>query len=336
MAFKQMVTGPRRAAAIIATTIIGLSSLVGCSSGTATDQAEAGAENGLTPLSVIVAPIHFEAAQIADRNGFFEKQGLDVDIRPGADAQANFAQALSGDVGIVITSWTVMVTSNAENVPVTAVASNGYIAEGAVGSGVLVKPGSDIKSIADLSGKTLGVQGVRSGSDLAVLLAAEDAGIDPNSINQVAIPFPGMQAALESGQVDAIMTVEPFFSQATKAGMRDLGNMQAEYTPNVPSTVWAATDDWLSKNPDTATKFVAAMKEAATYYSDPKNLDEVRAITAEINQTDISKVSMNPAAIQVEFDKAAVTKNIADLARLGYTTKEVSFDEVVWDKAPLK
>lgn len=335
MTITQKVTRPRRIAALVATTILGFSTLVGCSSA-ASSQPDSNAENGLTPLSIIVAPIHFESAYLAERLGFFEKQGLDVEIRPGADAQANFAQALSGDVGIVTTSWTVMVTSNAENVPVSAVASNGYIVEGAVGSGVLVKPDSGIKSIADLSGKTLGVQGVRSGSDLAVLLAAEDEGIDPNSVNQVAIPFPGMQAALESGQVDAIMTVEPFFSQAMKAGVNDLGNMQAKFTPNVPSTVWAATDDWLSKNPETATKFVAAMEEAATYYGDPKNLDEVRTITAEINQTDIAKVSKNPSAIQVEFDKTAVTKNISDLARLGYTTKEVSFSDVVWDKAPLK
>lgn len=335
MTFMHKVSQPRRYAALLATALLGLSTLVGCSNA-ANSQPDADVEEGLTPLSIIVAPIHFESAYLADRLGFFEKQGLDVELRPGADAQANFAQALSGDVGIVTTSWTVMVTSNAENVPVSAVASNGYIAEDAVGSGVLVKPESGIKSISDLSGKTLGVQGVRSGSDLAVLLAAEDAGIDPNSINQVAIPFPGMQAALESGQVDAIMTVEPFFSQAMSAGMNDLGNMQAKFTANVPSTVWAATDEWLLKNPETATKFVAAMKEAATYYMDPENLDEVRGITAEINQTDIAKVSKNPAAIQVEFDKAAVTQNIADLSRLGYTTKDVSFDEVVWDKAPLK
>lgn len=336
MVFKHKFSATRRFAALLATALLGVSTLAACSNGAANQPSDGASGSGLTPLSIIVAPIHFEPAYLADRLGFFEKQGLDVDVRPGADAQANFAQALSGDVGIVTTSWTVMVTSNAENVPVTALASNGYTAEGATGSGVLVRPDSEISSIADLSGKTIGVQGVRSGSDLAVLLAAENAGVDPNSITQVAIPFPGMQAALESGQVDAVMTVQPFFSQMEAAGMTNLGNMQAQFTPNVPATVWASTDQWLAKNPETATKFVAAMKEAVRYYDDPANLEEVRALTAEINQTDIEKVSKNLAAIRVEFDQKAASANLSDLARLGYTTKEITFNDVVWDNAPLK
>ena len=322
---------PRRIAAVALASVLGLSALAACSSG----PAKGADDSGLTPLKIIVAPVHFEPAYIADRMGFFEEQGLDVTVQPGADAQANFAQALSGDVDIVTTSWTVMATSNAEGVPVTAVASNGYISAESKGSGVLVRPDSGISSIADLAGKTIGVQGVRSGSDLAVLLAAEDAGIDPDSLTQVALPFPAMQAALESGQVDAVMAVDPFFSQIAAAGMDNLGNMQAQFTPDVPSTVWATTDNWLAENSETAEKFAAAMEEAVAYYEDPENLEEVRAITAEISQTDIEKVTKVLPTISVSFNRQAASDNLAALSRLGYLTKDVTFEDMVWDRAPM-
>lgn len=327
------LSNTRRGLAVAATAVLGLSTLVACSDNSSTTDGSGGGA-GLTSLDIIVAPIQFEPAYIADRKGFFEDHGLDVEVKPGADAQANFAQALSGDVDIVTTSWTVMVTSNAENVPITAIAGNGYLSPDAENAGVLVNPDSGISSIADLEGKTLGVQGVRSGSDLAVLLAAEDEGIDPDSITQVAIPLPGMQAALESGQVDAVMASAPFFSQIESAGMKDLGNMQAKYTPNVPSTLWASTDQWIADNPDTAEKFVAAMEDAVEYYEDPANIEEVRALTAEISQTDIEKIPTTLPTLQVAFNKEADSKNLADLYRLGYTTKEVTFEDIVWDGAP--
>ncbi|MEB7448197.1 ABC transporter substrate-binding protein [Arthrobacter koreensis] len=228
-----------------------------------------------------------------------------------------------------------MATSNAEGVPVTAIASNGYISAGSKGSGVLVRPDSGISSVADLAGKTIGVQGVRSGSDLAVLLAAEDAGIDPDSLVQVALPFPAMLAALESGQVDAVMAVDPFFSQISAAGMENLGNMQAQFTPDVPSTVWATTDNWLAENAETAEKFAAAMEDAVAYYEDPANLDEVREITAEISQTDIEKVTKVLPTISVSFKRQAASDNLSALSRLGYLTKDVTFEDMVWDRAPM-
>lgn len=322
---------PRRAAAVALASVLSISALAACSAG----QASEAADGGLTPLKILVAPVHFEPAYIADRMGFFEEQGLDVSVQPGADAQANFAQALSGGVDIVTTSWTVMATSNAEGVPVTAIASNGYISAESKGSGVLVRPDSGISSVADLAGKTIGVQGVRSGSDLAVLLAAEDAGIDPDSLVQVALPFPAMQAALESGQVDAVMAVDPFFSQISAAGMENLGNMQAQFTPDVPSTVWATTDNWLAENAETAEKFAAAMEDAVEYYEDPANLEEVRAITAEISQTDIEKVTKVLPTISVSFKRQAASDNLSALSRLGYLTKDVTFEDMVWDRAPM-
>lgn len=325
----------RRYVALATTALFGMSALTSCAGG-GPEQVEGNGAQA-TKLDIIVAPVHFEPAYIADRQGIFEDHGLDVEVKPGADAQANFAQALSGDVDIVTTSWTVMATSNAESVPMTAIAANGYLsADGKSGGGVFVQPDSGISSVADLAGKSLGVQGVRSGSDLAVMLAAEEAGIDPKSISQVAIPPAGMQAALESGQVDSVTVGSPFAAQIAASGMKNLGNMQAEFTPNIPSTVWATTDSWLEENAETARKFAAAMQEAVKYYNDPANAEEVRNLTAEISKTDISKIPETAASIQVEFDKTAASKNLADLSRMGYINKEVRFDDIVWDGAPNK
>lgn len=332
---KKIFRSPRGrvAAAAMTSLVIGCAALTGCS----TNASPAESQDGeLASIKAIVAPIAFEPAYIAQRKGFFKEAGLEVEIIPGADAQANFAQALSGAVDIVTTSWTVMATSNAEGVPVSVIAGNGYINPEKAQSGIVVPADSEIKSYSDLAGKTLGVLGVRSGSDLAVMLAAEDNGVKPDDIVQVAVPYAGMQAAVEQGSIDAGMVVDPYYSQMLNAGLKSIGTPQSEYTANVPVTVWAATDQWVQSHAGTAEKFTAAMEKAAAYYNDPANAEEVRAITAEINGTNLDKVPKTLSAISVSLDQAAASKNLDDLSRLGYTTREVSYADVVWDGAPVK
>lgn len=301
--------------------------LAACSSGSSSDDAT---KDEVTAIKLVVAPIHYEPAYIAKEQGFFAEEGLDVTIIPGADAAANMAQAMSGSADIVTASWTNMVTSTAQGVPIKIVGTNGVISAKQGESGVLVPPDSSLKSIADLKGKTLGVLGIRTGSDIGVLLAAEAAGISADSITEVAIPYSGMQAALETGQVDAVMVTDPYYSQMVEAGNVDLGDVN-EFTNGLPSTLWAATTEWLKSHEKAAEAFVAAMKKADAYYK--AHPDEAKQITAKVSKIDVSKVP-EPATISLSIDVAKAKKNIKDLEHLGYVENPKPLDEILWSGAP--
>lgn len=284
-------------------------------------------------LTVEAAPIQFEPAYIADRQGFFADAGLEVKLQQGTNPAASLAQILSGEVDIAHISWTTLNTATAEGVPIQLIAGNGQNNPEVDEFGVMVPADSPIKTVADLEGHTLAVTAVRSGIDLPVLLAAEDAGIDPDSITQVAIPYPGMQAALESGAVDAAATSNPFYLQLLGAGYRSLGNFQSEFTPNAPITVWVATTEWLEANEEAATRFVEALEVADEYYNDPANVDEVKGITSEISGVPVEFLAP-PVLVSAAINEEGAIRHRNNLERLGYVEELKPFEELIWKGAP--
>ena len=75
------------------------------------------------------------------------------------------------------------------------------------------------------------------------LQALEGAGVDVDSVKEVAIPYAGMQAALEQGTVDAVVPADSFYHQMVDAGFVSISNPVREYQGNMPVTVWTAKKD---------------------------------------------------------------------------------------------
>lgn len=328
----------RKSAAALAgaTMLAGALALSGCASPTpaeTTTPAETPTAVEPATIRVALAPIHFEAVHIGIQEGFFDDENLTVEIVPSSDATTGVAQVVSGEADFVATSWVATATATAQGVPLQIVAGNGYVDPTSDAFGVMVAADSPIQSVSDLAGKNVATIGPKSGPDQPLLLAAEAAGIDPDSIIQVAVPYPGMQQALEGGSVDAAIVPNPFYGQMKAAGFRSLGNFQTEFTGNLPITVFAATIDWLSQNADVAERFVAALTRSHEFHNDEANLDAVKAISAEVLGVTPDRVP--PLTyMQATVNVPAITSNLKDLERLGYLTSPKSADEILWSGAP--
>lgn len=292
------------------------------------------ASDGPEKLTIVAAPIQFEAAYIAEQEGFFEAQGLDVEILPGADPAANMAMAVSGEADLVTASWGVMTTSTAAGVPVKGVVGNGIVSPEGDNSGILVKPGSGINSVSDLAGKTVAMVSINSGVDLPMLQAMMAEGGDPASITQVNIPYAGMEAALEQGTVDAAFPADDFYHRMVEAGYTVISNPVREYQAYSSGTLWAATTQWLETNPETARKFAAAMSEAISYYSDPENVETVRAITANVKSIDVSEVDpLRYATLDPAFYPEAGQELVDAYEDLGLVQEPKTAEEMLWEDA---
>ncbi|BCT74337.1 nitrate ABC transporter substrate-binding protein [Sinomonas cyclohexanicum] len=318
-----------RSAAVVAIAASASLGLAACGG-----DAQSAASGGTTKLKIAVAPIQFETAYIAQQQGFFAKQGLDVEIVRGADPAALLAQVVSGDVNIAIGSWINVATSAAKGVPVKVIGGNGIVDPKADNSGVLVSKGSSVKSLKDLAGKTIGVVGVKSGGDIPVLQALEAAGVDVNSVKEVAIPYAGMQAALERNTVDAVVPADAFYHQMISAGYASISNPVREFQANMPVTVWTTTQQWLAQNSATAKKFDDAMTAAVSYFDDPANLEAVRKVNADVNQTDISKSPTALFKADVAFNVKEAQDGVDAMNHFGLLTKAVSVKDILWDQAP--
>lgn len=316
---------------------LALLSLAACgTSGTPSAAGDVGGgSRGKTSIKVVVAPIHFETAYIAKEKGYFDEAGLSVEIVPGADPSANLAQTVSGQADITTASWGVMTTATAKGMPVKVISGNGIVDPNRDNSGILIPKESGIKTVTDLKGKNIAVVGVNTGGDIPMLQAAAAAGIDPKSITEIAIPYAGMQAALEQGTVDAAFATDSFYHQLVAAGFKSIASPVREFQGNMPVTVWAATDAWLKANPGTGKKFNEAMTKAAKFYGDPANSKTVVDITARVKGIDASKV--NPKAyvpVNTSINLSTGQAGIDAMKDLGFVSKPLTAEAMLWADAP--
>ncbi|QRQ78420.1 MULTISPECIES: ABC transporter substrate-binding protein [Micrococcaceae] len=318
----------RKALSALAVSALAIGSLAACGS------SEEPSADGPVKLRVAVAPIQFETAYIAEEQGFFENQGLDVELVNGADPAALLAQVVSGDVNVAIGSWINVATSFSQGVPVQVIGGNGMVDPESDNSGVMVAKDSGIKELSGLKGKTIGVVGVKSGGDIPVLQALEAAGVPESEITEVAVPYAGMEAALEQGTVDAVVPADSFYHQMLEKGYKSISNPVQEFQSNMPVTVWTVQKQWLEQNSDTAKKFDAAMEEAVEFYSDPANLEEVRKVHAEANQIDVADAPTTFVPADVTFNVAEAQSGIDAMVHFGLIENKVAVEEVLWDEAP--
>lgn len=295
-----------------------------------------GASGDLTEVSVVVAPIHFEPAYIAQQEGYFEEQGLDVEIIAGASPTANIARVVSGEVDITTGSLGTAVTSSAQGVPVTMIGGNGYTSPDFATSGVITMGTSDIESVADLEGRTIGIQGLNTGSEIPLFLAAEAAGIDPLSIERVELASAGMETALVEGTVDAVLASAPHYNQLMERDdIQLLSNPSTEYMAGTPVTTWMVSDSWLETNAETAGAFVSAMEEAQAFYEDPANIEAVLDITAEVSQVERASLTADSLIpVSVAIDEEMATVQVDAFTKYGLVDTPVTLDDFLWSEAP--
>jgi NitT/TauT family transport system substrate-binding protein len=125
---------------------------------------------------------------------------------------------------------------------------------------LVVPAKSDVKTVADLKGKTIGISGPGSSSDMLMRWALNKAGLNPDrDVTLIALGSPAnLYAGLENARVQAAVLVRPFLTKATESGMaRVVGDWEAMQFPNLVSI--ARTKD-LKENPEKFIRFQSAMK----------------------------------------------------------------------------
>ncbi len=121
-----------------------------------------------------------------------------------------------GSVDLANTSETTLIFAQAQKAPVKVVAAlSGVNAQ--VPYSIMVSPSSGITSVAQLRGKRVALRkGTVTQWVLAKDLAA--AGVPYRDVNIVDLPLPAGESALESGHVDAAVTIQPLIAILEGAG----------------------------------------------------------------------------------------------------------------------
>lgn len=294
-----------------------------------------GGENGADQITVLHAPINYEALYLAEQEGFFDEVDLDVEIKPGGTAQDNLGQMAGGSADISILSWDVSVTASAEGVPLKIISSNAIISNDFDTSGVFVRADSGIETMADLEGGTIAFNSLSSGGNIPVFQAMEADGMDPDSVEVVAIPFASMESALENKQVDAVFPSDSFFSRMDdNDDYAAIAHPSREFRGGLPITLWGVTEQWLAENEDVATRFNEAIAKGIEFYADPANEQAVLEVRSEVSGQPIEDLEPLFVEFSTETD-AEVAQSVTDaLVHFDVVTDPLPVDEILWDEAP--
>ena len=236
-------------------------------------------------LTVAVVPASGAAGlYIAAQDGYFTAAGLHVKIVPVASGGDVLANLVNGSVDVDEGQWTSDIDAQVAGIKLHALAAGNAGGPGV--QEVTVPPGSGIRTVKQLAGKTIAVNALAGLTVLLIDTVLAANGMSPSQVHYVVVPFPAMAAALAARRVDAAFLIEPYLTQAeTSSGGVPLVDLDQGATQNFPLTGYVATQAWMSKYPRTAAAFTRALHKGQQIAATSRPAVE-KALTAN---TTISK-----------------------------------------------
>ena len=210
-------------------------------------------------VAEVAHSIFYAPQYVAISEGYFEDEGLEIDLilTPGADAV--MSSVLSGDVNIGFsgTEATIYVYNGGEDdYPVTFAALTKRD-----GAFLVSREKIDDFSLDDLKGKTVIGGRVAGMPEMTFEWALRENGIDPRNDLTIdtSIAFAAMQGAFVGGTGDFVTLFEPNATSVEKEGLGYVVAYVGEYGGAVPYTAYNAKKSYIDDNPEVIKGFSKAI-----------------------------------------------------------------------------
>ena len=288
--------------------------------------------------------VGYPFATLAKALGYYEEEGLDVEIVPGQSSATTAQLLLSGrgDIGLAQPDPIVIQRAN-NRIPLVsfyAVCRRGT-------NRFVVNPDSSIQSVRDLKGKKVGVNDLGSGGVIYLRARLKEAGMSPNDVQLMTVGYgTPFYEALKNHNVDAEVSFTGGIARQQMAGyaIRMLPATPDEM--NQYSFNLFATQSFIEKNPEViarmgravakATVFLMTNPDAAVHifwkqYPDraPKDLNNPKALQNDlaIIKAEIREMAADELPVNFKWgsqDAATFGKIQGYLADAGQISKPIS------------
>ena len=288
-------------------------------------EAPAGAENlEKTDLRIGFIPITCATPIImSEPLGFYEKYGFNAEVvkMPSWGAVRDSAIAGELDAYHMLAPMPIAMTlglgSSAFGVKLASI-------ENINGQAITVanKYKDKINGPADFKGFTIGVPFPYSMHNLLLRYYLATGGIDPDKDVKIrAVPPPDSIAQLVAGDIDAYLMPDPFNQRAVYEEAGFIHKLTKDLWPGHPCCAFAASDEWISANPNTFRSLNKAIIEAAGYAQNPANRPEIAKAISE-------RAFLNQP---VEVVEAVLTGNFEDgLGNTQSIPDRIDFEPYPW------
>ncbi len=234
------------------------------------------------PVAVIGVSVSIWPAIVGKEKGFFDEEGLHIEITTAGSSARSLQQVAAGAVDIGSSSMVDTVRAIDAGAELKT-----FTNSLAVGTHSLIAA-KDIKSIKDLKGKRVMTGGKGDITNLWWGAAARKNDLDPN--RDVELMFSGSTAnrlaSLYAGGIEATVLSTPQSFQAIQEGWTDLGPV-APYLGEFPMMIWHVNTKWAATHEASVVGFVKAHNKAVRYMVDPAHRQEVSEMLAKASNSSV-------------------------------------------------
>ena len=210
-------------------------------------------------VGVVSRTIFYLPAWTAINQGFFKQEGLDVriEVYDGSDKISEDLRAGTKQIGI--TSIENLIAQAYNGGPLKVVAATAQRPP----HFIIAQP--EIKSLAGLKGKTIGVVSMKEGTTFFVADIARAGGFSLADVKVEAVGgSPTRARLLRERKIDAGLQPYPLSYEADAEGFSNLGPI-AKLVPDYQFTSVVADDGWARANRATLTGFLRALRRGTDY-----------------------------------------------------------------------
>lgn len=273
--------------------------------------------------------IGYPFATLANALGYFEEEGLNVEVVPGQSSAAVAQLLVAGRAQLGVAQPNPSVAQRANNgvplVSVYAISRHGT-------SVFVVRPDSPIQTIADIEGKTIGVADMGSSDIIYLRAKLLENGLTEEDVTIIATGYgtPAFEA-LSNGTVDATITFTGGLARMLVAGYEARALPMPESERDLYSYNLYATQDYIDANPEVIGKIGRAMAKATVFlrtspeaavrvfwnqYPDraPRDLNDPEAMERDL--AIITAQAQDMAAFELPADFAWGSQEVEVFARI--------------------
>jgi len=269
---------------VITAVLVSAGLLGGCAS-------DGGTELTKVRLNEVVHSVFYAPQYVALANGYFEEEGLDIELSVGNGADKSMTALLSdsADIALLGTEAGIYIINEGKEGEIKAFAQ---LTQRAGNFLVSRNEEPDFKW-SDLKGKS--IIGGRAGGmpELVLEYILKENGLEIGSDVEIInnISFESTSGAFAADVGDYTVEFEP---TATSLEQRGIGHVVASLGTEsgyIPYTVYMATSDYIENNPETVQKFTNAIYKGQQYVESHSSAETAALIQQYFPESDVETLT---------------------------------------------
>jgi len=227
----------------------------------------------MTTVKVAYMPIiSFGPLFIAQEEGYFARQGINVEFEKFQATSSSLPSLISGDIAVTGGQlFPGLINAISKGAHVRIVVDKGMIIPGSCNSAAflvrkdLVTSGA-VKTISDLRGRK-----IAAGSDQSygTYRALDKGNLTSDDVETVAMTSSATVVGFENGAIDAGFLMEPYITQAVKNGKTVVFLPGVDFIPNYTTPLYYGTA-FTDTNPELGKRFMVAYLQGVRQYNQGK------------------------------------------------------------------